>query len=129
MNDKSDIYALKSATANPLGLSAFEKDAEPVVVTVPIDPDGFQKPVATAVVIAIGLLFCPKSCPVTIVDGPSNDAVPVFVIVMELILSTFVVVMFVVPPTKRSFSTTTVEVLKKISCIVPRVNCGTCGVR
>tara|TARA_R110002126_G_scaffold168178_2_gene316653 strand:- start:241 stop:624 length:384 start_codon:yes stop_codon:yes gene_type:complete len=123
LNDKSEKYALKSATGNPLGLSAFEKDAAPDVVTVPT-AKGFQNPVATPVVIAIGLLFCPKSCPVTIVDGPENSAVPELVIVTELILLTFVVSMFVVPPTNRSFSTVTLEVLKNISCIVPIVNCG-----
>ena len=117
------MYALKSATGNPLGLSAFEKLAAPEAVTVPTVV-GFQNPVATPVTIAIGLLFCPKSCPVMIVDGPEKSAVPVVVILTELILVTLVVLMFVLPLIVKSFSTVTKEVLKNICCIVPIVNCG-----
>ena len=123
MNDKSEKYALKSATGNPLGLSALEKPAAPEAVNVPTVV-GFQNPVATPATIAIGLLFCPKSCPVMIVDGPEKSANHVVVIFTELMLVIFVEVMFVVPLIVKSFPTVTIEVLRRICCNVPKVNCG-----
>ena len=123
------MCALKSATANPLGLSTFEKEHAPEAVTVPIDPDGFQNPVAVELTRAIGLAFCPRSLPVVLtVVFPSNVALLDTARVSTVRLEIFTVLRFVVPPIVRSLLMITVGASIRISPVVPKVICEGVGV-
>lgn len=121
------MCALKSATANPLGLSTFEKEHAPEAVTVPTVV-GFQNPVATPLTRAIGKEFCPRSLPVAeTAVFPLKVALLDTARVSAVRLEMFTRLRFVVPLMVRSLFTITNGASMRISCIEFKVICGVVG--